>query len=1169
MLFQMFYSRLILFLLLFFSATTLFANTVQTILTNEHPKIVVTGKQKIPAWMLIWNRGRELLDKNKYEDAIQVYRKLFKEKPFIEEALYEYGLALMTLEQWQEADNTFRSLLEVNPELSGYQLNGARTAMALKHYSRAAKLFGQIYTMFPNGRFAIEALTGQVVALQKQKKKGLAYPLMEQLYLLIPHEQKTIRTLAEFSLELGYQQKAKNYYKTLLTEFGGTPEDFITGERLFADSKDLQMQLICLKRYLQFYPYYLPFHQKLSLHYIESEYPEKALPHLLIQIAHGDNKPQNFLQIGNIYLYHKGRPDKALYYYDEYKKRITDSSEVDMEIKRIQAILAGDLLVIVENEGAWNLWRDLARLIPDRLAVYYSMAKQLQKLDRKKELLEVLEIIHIHNPDDDEIIFQLAQLYCRNNDFTSCAGMLEALSPASRKGEEYLLLSGNVEEHSGNLTAALRYYNSFLSLNPDDYQLILQCIDITGRLGDISELTYYYNLLPGVERFPELYAKSSMIYGRFLVIHHLYSTAVDFFADLLESGVLSQEQEFRAKSLICHCLSGQGLFFEAEQERRLLYLANQEFISDGDDELDFDTIVIPGEDTLRIRVAKAEALKESSENYAALDLFDTLLLEYPAERHFRQQILELQFATAKFEYIISKLATVTEVEKSGKSFLKEPLISKSVMALSKKQQIILARSYWATGKWHDAMRLYNFLLEHPVDQLYSERLKEEEIVLTLPPSKPSLWNRISFTTPAEPERLETVMSENFLLKNNKNKASMIAAELYAEYRWQQSILQERNVRLDMMKGNYYQAMKDYRKLLSKDSSTESLYDLAGVYSRLGFYGKEAAVYALIKEKSPGYPNLDEAMQRNEMKRSSRTTFSYNYGNQDGRDGYLDNAQHHMGARFWFMPTLTNEISLNIQRTYSFSSYKQDLVHNRFFAQSNWSPVYGLDFEVGLGAHMYRRNRDSLLYNFRINGKLGDIAEGYLLSSQDIVDDTVEALKRGITNAQYAAGVKFDLLPGFFGGGEIALSEYSDNNYQSTSKLWTSYTLLNEPKLLQFRYGYEFSHNSDGNQGKNTETDSGFNNGDHPYWSPENYWQHLFTLSYKHQLAEGVLGQGAPSYYSIAYSFGYEYGGFTNHRVKAEIYLELSRHLLLNSRVDYTYGSEYKEQDCRLSLIYRW
>jgi hypothetical protein len=130
-------------------------------------------------------------------------------------------------------------------------------------------------------------------------------------------------------------------------------------------------------------------------------------------------------------------------------------------------------------------------------------------------------------------------------------------------------------------------------------------------------------------------------------------------------------------------------------------------------------------------------------------------------------------------------------------------------------------------------------------------------------------------------------------------------------------------------------------------------------------------------------------------------------------------------------------------------------------------------------------------------------------------------------------------------------------------------LHSEPTLLKLRYGYEYVHNAEGNTRRDLSIKSGFDSDDHPYWTPKEYWQHLFTISFEHQLDEDVLGRGAPSYYTLEYSFGYEVGGYDTHEAKAQIFLEMSRHFLLNSSIEWIDGANVKESRFRGSLIYRW
>ncbi|MCF8056268.1 MAG: hypothetical protein K9K37_06480 [Desulfocapsa sp.] len=1276
--------------------------------------------------MELWEGAREAVKKSDNKRAVTLYRKLFSQKPHIEEALREYVLILMDLGQWQEARITLQELLEFDPGSLEYQVYGGRIALNQEHYQQASTYFGQVYTMSPSGAWALEALKGQITALQKLDRIDLAYPLMEQLYLLVPHDEETLRNLARYSLMHEKPEKALSYYRTLLTEFKGIDIDFLQSEPLFVAAGENDMAVHCWTSYLEQHPFYIPYHRKLSEYYLSGEEKQKALPHLLVRVAHGEKHPEIFLQIGKIYLYHEGRPDKALYYYDEYQKRKPGDSSIGAEVKRIQAILANDLLVIVENEGAWPLWRDLAKVIPDRLAVYYSIAEQLESLGKEKELLEVLEIINHHNPEDQKVLFQLAQLYFNRGNLSACAKSLDSLSPESQSGKDYYYLRAVVAEKKGKPFQALDYYKNYLQENPFDYSVILYCMKLSGELNSLQNIDYFYALLPDKYENISVFHQGSLLYGQLLEGNLLPSTARSLYQQLLTQGQLSPKDTLSVEKAIARTLQGEKNYFAAEQQLRELlikeggdreivgelirnalleknwqsawkwyefmamdnrtesfdlfiwkililersgqaavasemvedfliqggapcpeseqqcltlklklvelYYVNEEFreadsllsslspgptdtlqvqivtqlIQAGLSSVPNDVLLQESEEensttaidrtliyqkygdyasalqsiqnylrmhptTVKALVLRLDLLMLTGDDFTALSLLKELVKTYPEELSFHQRMLELQFKTAKFDDLLENLAPEWKQMIPREDLLAQRKIPSTVQSLTIPNKLLLARTLWAVRRWDEALLLYKSLLQTPVDQEFSEQLKNAEVNLTLPPAKKTFWNTITFTTPAEPDRLSVVMSPEFTWENLTDPAAIIATHLYTSYRWQQIVSKELSVRQSMYDGNYYQAMKEYQKLLKRYPSIESLFDLAGVYSRLGFSGKEASIYEIIKKESPGYPGLDEVIQRNSLKRRPRASLLSGYSKKTGREGYYDNDQKEGGLQSWFMPSLNHTVLVDYRRIFNESDVvEQELWRNRLEAEIKWNPLYDLDFLMGIGGD--RGDDDyanTFLYNLQINGRIGDMVQGYLGLSQDVVDDTVEALMVGVTKKKSEAGLTLDFLPRLFGGGEYRFTEYSDGNHQNRYELWTSYILHSEPSLLQLRYGYEYSHNDDGNKGRDYSIASGFREDDHPYWSPKEYWQHLFTVSFEHQLAEDVLGRSAPSYYSLEYSFGYEIGGYDNHQFNAQIFLEMSRHFLLNSSFDFIYGSEYEEQDFSLSLIYRW
>jgi len=1294
--------------------------------------VKVQGAAVVPDWMLLWNRARSISAAGDMENGANLYRELLIKKPNIEEALREYLLLLMDLDKWEESGLVVQKLLESDSTSLEYLLYGGRIALRQKHYERAAKYLGQVYTTSPNGSWPIEALRGQIVALQRLERYDMAYPLLEQLYLIIPHDERIIRQLAQYSKKQGNKDKALTYYTTLIDEFGGNDTDFLESIPLFEAADNKKMLVTSWIGYLQYHPYYLPFHQKLSLYYLENDLDYKALPHLLVRIAYGEETPLLFLQTGRLFLYEQGRPDKALHYYEEYRQRVPSDSAVISEIKRIQAILANDLLVIVENEGAWTLWRDLAKVIPDRLAVYYSIAKQLDALGKEKELLEVLEIIHLHNQEDAETLFKLAELYAQSGNFFAANKSLDSLVPAQQNGEQYYLLRATIAEKQMHFLSSLQFYKKYLTENSSDHKTLLKGIELAAKIGSIEELNLFYSLLPEHSSKPSIYIKGSFLYGKGLIQNNLFSAAAKILLELHENPDLMTEERKEINRLLLLVFQGEGNFFEAEQFLRLrlknkadkedtlqqlirtsllskdwdtawkwyeylvlesgntdlkgtdtekdlflekitllkvsgqgevaleiledflgqtkgpctkedaqclelletmvnlyyheaFYKRSMELVESllsiypddirlqayhavleikmGDKEsqtvftdllhkssielIEFafefyeigayatalrlcESYLVDIPDSLRGRVLQARLLRLMGDEFAALEKYNMLSNEYPDEYGFKQNFLELQFQTAHFTDIIEVLAPSWKSVASGETSLSVRKAVPEVESLPVRQQLLLARSFWAAKRFDDSLLLYHDLLRPAVQKRFFQQLDDKEISIRLPTPEKSLLNIMTFTTPAKPNLLKTVMSPEYTREFLQSEEVKIASTLYSNYRWQQIVANELSVRKAMVDGNYYQAMNGYQEILQNDQSPENLYDLAGIYSRLGFLGKEAALYEAMKEGSPGYPDLDEASNRNDLKRLPRIEPFFFFNKKDGRQGYFNIKQRAGGLQAWFMPTFNHEVSFDVSRIYAESlDVDHGLWRNHLKAKINWSPIYDLDFIAALGGENTDNNQSTLLYDFKVNGRIGDGVKGYLGLSQDIVNDTVEAISVGINAREYKAGIHFDLMPRLFGGADYLFTDYSDGNNQNRYDFWSSYIIHSEPTLLQFKYGYEYSHNDDSNLQKNYNELSGFDSSDHPYWSPNKYWQHLFTLSFEHQLAEDILGRGAPSYYKLEYSFGYEIGGYDNHEASAQIFVEMSRHFLLNSRLELTHGTDIQQMDIFCSLIYRW
>ncbi|MEK6201151.1 MAG: tetratricopeptide repeat protein [Desulfobulbaceae bacterium] len=1312
--------------------------------------VVTSDTSKEPEWKVLWDEARELTRQGKYVEAAQSYSRLLSLKKNIEEASWEYCLVLITLAEWDHASILLQDLLEGDPGRSDYLLSAGLVALKKKEYAKASAQYALVYQNKSNSGLdeerpqMLEALTGLVAGLRGQGKNKAAFPLMEQLLQHRPDDTILLHQLAAYAVKSGRLEKASLYYKKLVSLDTVEDQVLLEAAELFERSDQEAGVMSCWEKYLQRYPDYLPFQRKIADYFIARGEEEAALPHLLILLDLDDHRDARLLQIGAIYLFNLGRPEKALSYYEEYAQQHPENQEVAQEIVKIQTMLAHDLLARMGQDGALPVWQELAQVTPNRLAIYSNMAKILEKLGSSKELREVLAIILKHDPGNSDVLLRLAELSLEQKDLAQVEHFLELLPQDVHEWPRYLLISARFADQSGLVRQALVFYSRYLEAKPEDQAIRLRCLDLAAQLGLIGQYQEQYHLAHRYSKSDLERMTIDLQYVRVLLANGLASRAKSLCQHLIEEGRGGADFIAETRLLLADALYREGNTFEAEQLLRLmlvegvaipsvlhklvefslesnepdlawswmsllsaqtgdslalvtcedegkdlvllrarvlaatgktadainrvkeyrtfivqhcrqdsgikkqadlllshLYLQDKEYGKGREltteilkeDPLDLEALILKqkfdvalsgkalvervdgvlsknygnsfpglieaaklerkygaGEEALRhvrmalkevpesmeAKILLADILLEQGELEGAFISLQSLVADYPDEIGFARKSLEVEFKQASLQQIIKKLLPAWQASLVG-GIVTFP----DVGHLAVWQKLILARTLWADRQWAAAVAVYETLLQPSVEMLFSQKIEEERIQLVLPPPQQNFWNVITFTHPAEPDRLAVVMDPAFVITQRGLPGGRIGAELYADYRWQHLVVRELSARRSLAQGDYYQAMKEYQEVVARNPSLESLFDLAGIYSRLGLLGKEALVYEEMERENPDYPDLAEAVQRNGLKRKPRVRFDSGYSTLSGRNGYLDVQQARGGVSAWMLPTLRQELDVSWNTIHAIAEETdQALWRNRFLATYSFYPGYHLDIITRIGADKAGGTQPeegfgpahsdiTPLYHLELRGRIGDDLHGFVQLSQDVVDDTVQALGEGISKRDIEGGLRLDILPRLFCGGEYLFREYSDANHQNRYHVWATYILHSEPTLLQITYGQELLHNAETNMGRDYSYENGFAPGDHPYWSPKEYWQNSVSVHFEHQLAADVLGRSAPSYYTLDYTLGYEEGGYDFHTFGGDIFLEMSRHFLVSSSFDMVQGGQEIRKDISFSLIYRW
>jgi len=449
---------------------------------------VVGVEQGVPEWKLHWDKGRTLVGAEKFLQAASVYSELIKNKPNIEQANWEYCKVLLKTGDFKTVAKIISILLQKNSHKIEYLLAGGQAAAQAKDWEMAARYYGRVLEKDPTGDLSVAALEGIVGSLRNMGKKEFALPLAENLLCRQPENFKLLEEIALDAINTGQNEKARQLYKKLLDKQDVDDRVLFQAGKVFDIPGNEKENSIFLEKYTKRHPEYLPFRHKLVDYYLTNNQYDAALEHLVYLIDHLQDNDILLQKAGTVYLYQLGRPDKALIYFERYFQKHPDSQEIKQTIANIQYILANDFLSIVENDGAWLLWRDLAKVTPNREAIYLQMADLLEGKGTIKEELDILSIIHTHHPDDEIIAMRLAQKYSDIKQYANALNSLDQIVQKGNRTKNYFLLRAKVEIGLDREGEALASYEAALQIDADDFAVRKSSMELAGSLGNTAKL---------------------------------------------------------------------------------------------------------------------------------------------------------------------------------------------------------------------------------------------------------------------------------------------------------------------------------------------------------------------------------------------------------------------------------------------------------------------------------------------------------------------------------------------------------------------------------------------------------------------------------------------------------------------------------------------------------
>lgn len=490
--------RSFLFSVVILFLTPIFLPHAAPLTTEKTITIVNQEETQDPLWKQRWDEARALAQQQKFPESIAKYLEVLEAKPLIEEVKWELSRIYLSVREYEKALAILAGLIESAPETMEYLVSGGEVALEMGKADLAAKYFGRALALDPGGPLSETALLGMISALSGQDRRALAIPLMEQLYQRGVLSPELITELARYYAEQEDFERSGHYYQELVEKYRLKPEIRIEAAHIFERANAAGAAATQRELYLSNQPDDTGQRVLLADYYYDTRQYSKALPHMLQLLDKDIRREHYLLAVANTYLYGLGRTDRALHYFQNYREEFPQGRDVSDEITTLQLILANDLLAIVENDGVWMLWRDLARVTPDRVGIYRAMADMLEELgkEREKDLLEILRIIHIHEPEDFNIVEKISLLLTKNKLYDECLKFLDGARENSSTKAQYYLFRAQCEAGLAMDLQRLESYSKYLDIRPKDLSVRRDAIELSGQLGLVEKMRKVYNSAP-------------------------------------------------------------------------------------------------------------------------------------------------------------------------------------------------------------------------------------------------------------------------------------------------------------------------------------------------------------------------------------------------------------------------------------------------------------------------------------------------------------------------------------------------------------------------------------------------------------------------------------------------------------------------------------------------
>lgn len=248
---------------------------------------------KTEAQTSVLNSADSLYVNGNYSKAIELY-KTHKNQS---EVFDKIAKAYMTIGNYDEALNNYKSSIDANPKNALIKFEYARLLSKTKKFETAAKVFNDlVYVDYKNPNYHYEL--GLVL---EQLKDSTAQNRFYNAFQLDSTHQKTIYRLAKFHLKKGHNKLVDKYIDIGLSSYENNKELINLKAQNFYVKKQYEKAILWFEKLVSLNASSEFIHEKLGISYFKILDYENAIIHLLKVLAFNPNDSNNLYMLGQLY----------------------------------------------------------------------------------------------------------------------------------------------------------------------------------------------------------------------------------------------------------------------------------------------------------------------------------------------------------------------------------------------------------------------------------------------------------------------------------------------------------------------------------------------------------------------------------------------------------------------------------------------------------------------------------------------------------------------------------------------------------------------------------------------------------------------------------------------------------------------------------------------------